>query len=161
MRAPSRLLVYGTLFVALLLQLFPWTGDGVILRPDFMLVVLIYWIFRAPYFCNIGTAWLAGVLVDLATGSLLGQYALAFTLTAYVALLFQRRLVLFSTFQLLFFTFTLLIFTRITMLVLKLFSGHDAPDMHYFWPVISGVLLLHLMRLFLGPITQSASNKVN
>jgi rod shape-determining protein MreD len=161
MRAPSRLLVYATLFAALLFQLFPWTGEGIILRPDFMLVVLIYWLFRAPYFCNIGTAWITGVLVDLSTGSLLGQYALAFTLTAYVALLFQRRLVLFSAFQLLFFTFSLLVFTRITILVLKLFSGNDAPDLHYFWPVISGVLLLQLMRFFLGPITQSTSNKAN
>lgn len=158
MRTPSLLLVYGTLFLALLFQLFPWSGDGIILRPDFMLVVLIYWFFRAPYLCHIGTAWVAGVLVDLATGSLLGQYALAFTLTAVVALLFQRRLVLFSSFQLLFFTFGLLIFSRITILVLKLFTGNEAPSMHYFWPVISGVLLLQLMRLLLGPITQSKSN---
>lgn len=157
MRTPSLLLVYGTLFLALLLQLFPWTGEGVILRPDFMLVVLIYWFFRAPYFCNIGTAWIAGVLVDLATGSLLGQHALAFTLTAYVALLFQRRLVLFSSFQILFFTFGLLILTRLTILVLKLFSGNDAPGLHYFWPVITGVLLLQVMRLVLGSITHSKS----
>lgn len=161
MRAPSLVSVYGTLFFALLFQLFPWTGEGVILRPDFMLVVLIYWLFRAPYLCNIGTAWVAGVLVDLATGSLLGQYALAFTLTAYIALFFQRRLVLFSSFQLLFFTFGLLVFTRLAILVLKLFSGNEAPNMHYFWPVISGVLLLQLMRFFLGPITQSTSNKAN
>jgi rod shape-determining protein MreD len=161
MRTPSLLLVYGTLFLALLFQLFPWTGDGIILRPDFMLVVLIYWFFRAPYLCNIGTAWVAGVLVDLATGSLLGQYALAFTLTAYVALLFQRRLVLFSSFQLLFFTFGLLVFTRIIILMLKLFSGNELPSMHYFWPVISGVLLLQLMRFLLGAITQSKSNESN
>ena len=34
-------------------------------------------------------------IVDLSTGSLLGQNALAFTLTAFIALSFQRRLVLF------------------------------------------------------------------
>jgi rod shape-determining protein MreD len=91
-RPASILIIYFSLFLALLCQLFPWVGQGVIFRPDFMLVVLLYWLLRAPNLCHIGTAWVVGLLVDLATGSLLGQHALSFTLTAYFGLLYQRRI---------------------------------------------------------------------
>jgi len=161
MRTPSLLFVYGTLLVALVFQLLPWSSKGVIARPDFMLVVLLYWFFRAPHLCNIGTAWIAGALVDLATGSLLGQHSLAFTLIAYLAISFQRRLVLFNAFQLLFFTFGLLTLNRLTILILKLFSGNELPNLHYFWPVITGVILLQVMQFALGKITQPTSNKAD
>ena len=86
MRPASLLTIYFSLLLALLCHLFPWVGQGVIFRPDFMLVVMLYWLLRAPNLCNVGTAWLVGLLVDLATGSLLGQHALSFTLTAFIGL---------------------------------------------------------------------------
>lgn len=148
----SPIAVYSTLFLALLCQLFPWTGQGIIFRPDFMLVVLLYWLLRTPHLCNVGTAWCVGLLVDLATGSLVGQHALAFTLTAYIALTFQRRLVLFSVMQVASYVLGLLIFARVTILILKLFAGHEVPSWHYFWPVITSIVLWQLMRLAFGSI---------
>lgn len=159
MRGPSLLHIYLSLFFAYLCQLFPWTGQGIIFRPDFMLVVLLYWLLRAPYLCNIATAWVVGLLVDLATGSLLGQHALAFTLAAYIALSFQRRLVLFSTLQIASYIFGLLFFTRAALLILKLFSGSEAPSWHYFWPVITGMLLWQILRLVFGSLVRQKQNR--
>ena len=159
MKAPSRLMIYLTLFFALLCQLFPWTGQGIIFRPDFMLVVLIYWVLRTPQLCNIGTAWVVGMLVDLGTGSLLGQHALAFTLTAYVALSFQRRLVLFTVTQISFYVVGLLFFSRFVILILKLFIGNDAPTWHYFWPVLTGIILWQLLRLVFGTLARPKSHQ--
>lgn len=161
MRSPSRLLVYITLFIGLLCQLFPWTGQGIILRPDFMLIVLLYWLLRAPYLCNIGTAWVVGIVMDLATGSLFGQHALAFTLTAFIALSFQRRLVLFSVLQIVSYVFGLLLFARATMLILKLFAGHEAPSWHYFLPALTGIILWQVLRLAFGSIARPKTNKAN
>ena len=132
MRPISLVAVYLSLIIALLCQLFPWVGQGIIFRPDFMLVVLLYWLLRAPNLCNVGTAWCVGLLVDLATGSLLGQHALSFTLTAFFGLSYQRRLVLFNAWQLTGYVFALLIFERVTILLLKLFAGNDSPGWHYF-----------------------------
>ena len=155
----SPLLVYSTLFLALLCQLFPWTGQGIIFRPDFMLVVLLYWLLRTPHICNVGTAWVVGLLVDSATGSLLGQHALAFTLKAYIALSFQRRLVLFSVIQIATYVLGLLIFARITILILKLFAGHEMQSWHYFWPVITGILLWQVMRIAFGSIASPKASR--
>jgi rod shape-determining protein MreD len=159
MRQTSLISVYLSLLLALLCQLFPWVGQGVILRPDFMLVVILYWLLRAPNLCNVGTAWLAGLLVDLATGSLLGQHALAFSVTAFVALTYQRRLVLFNTWQLLAYVFALLMLERILILLLKLFEGNDNPGFAYFWPVLTGLLLWQFMILLFGSLTRPKTNK--
>ena len=70
-------LVYFSLLVALVCQMLPWAGFGQMVRPDFILVMVIYWLFRAPYVVNIGTAWFTGVVVDLISGGLFGQHALA------------------------------------------------------------------------------------
>ena len=157
MRPTSRVAVYLSLLVALVCQLFPWVGQGIIFRPDFMLIVILYWLLRAPHLCNIGTAWMAGLLVDLATGSLLGQHALSFTLVAYIGLSYQRRLVLFNPLQLVGYVFGLLLFERVFMLLLKLFEGNDNPGWNYFWPVFSGLLLWQLMILLFGALTRPKS----
>jgi len=157
-RPASIVIIYSSLFLALLCQLFPWVGQGIIFRPDFMLVVLLYWLLRAPNLCHIGTAWVVGLLVDLATGSLLGQHALTFTLTAYFGLLYQRRLVLFNVWQLAAYAFALLFFERITILILKLFAGNDNPGWHYFWPIFTSMLLWQAMILIFGSITRPKSN---
>ena len=43
-----------TMLVGLIFQLYPWSDTGVIIRPDFLLVIMIYWVLQAPYHCNIG-----------------------------------------------------------------------------------------------------------
>ena len=154
MRNTSLVSIYITLLMALLCQLFPWVGQGIIFRPDFMLVVTLYWLLRAPNLCNVGTAWLAGLLVDLATGSLLGQHALSFCFTAYVALSYQRRLVLFNKGQLVVYVFILLLIERIVILLLKLFASNENPGWVYFLPIFTGLLLWQLMILIFGGLTR-------
>ncbi len=159
MRHTSLVSVYFTLLIALLCQLFPWVGQGIIFRPDFMLVVVLYWLLRAPNLCNLGTAWLAGMLVDLATGSLLGQHALSFTITAFIALSYQRRLVLFNTWQLAGYVIGIILIERLLMLALKLFAGNDNPGWAYFWPIVTGLLLWQLMVLLFGGLTRPKANQ--
>lgn len=158
MRHSNLLSIYLSLLIALLCQLFPWVGQGVILRPDFMLVVTLYWLLRAPHLCNVGTAWFSGLLVDLATGSLLGQHALSFCFMAYVALSYQRRLVLFNKSQLLAYVFILLLIERVLILLLKLFTGNESPGFFYLLPIISGLLLWQLMLFIFGDLTRPKSN---
>lgn len=115
------------------------------LRPDFMLLVTIYWLFRAPYIVNIGTAWFAGMVVDLITGGMFGQHALAYAITAYFAVSYQRRMILFNSWQQAGYVFILLLLTQVIMLVLKLFTGGGIPGWHYFLPSVSGILLWQLV----------------
>lgn len=154
MRPVNITTVLLTLLVALTFQLYPWSGQGVILRPDFLLVVTLYWVIRAPYLINVGLAWFAGLIVDLSTGSLLGQHALAFGFAAFLALLYQRRLVLFNRWQLTVYIFALLVAERAIVLMLKLFADYDNPGLSYFWPVVTSLILWQLMVLMFGAPTR-------
>jgi rod shape-determining protein MreD len=139
---PSKLKsIYFSLFLALLCLLLPWSGIALTVRPDFLLLVIIFWIIRAPNLCNIGTAWMVGLVVDLATGGVFGQYALAYTIAAFFAAIYQRRLVLFNSTQQIFYVFLLLITSQVVLLILKTFSGAQWLGWSYFIPSISGVLI--------------------
>jgi rod shape-determining protein MreD len=142
---PSKLKsIYFSLFVAFIGLLLPWSGTALTLRPDFVLLVIIFWLIRAPNLCNVGTAWLMGIFVDLATGGLFGQYALAYTITAFFAVYYQRRLVLFNHTQQLFYVFLLLIISQVVLLILKTFAGAQSLGWAYLLPSITGVLLWRL-----------------
>lgn len=137
--------VYLSLLVALVFQLLPWAGFGLMVRPDFILLVTIYWLFRAPYVVNIGTAWFAGAVMDLITGGLFGQHALAYAVTAYFAVSYQRRLILFNSWQQAGYVLLLLLLSQIIVLILKLLAGGEVPGWSYFLPSISGILLWQIV----------------
>lgn len=118
------------------------------IRPDFLLLVIIFWLIRAPSVCNVGTAWFAGLLMDLATGGIFGQYALAYTVTAFFAVMYQRRLVLFSGTQQLAYLTLLLLTSQISLLILKIFAGMQFIGWAYFLPSVSGVLLWRVAVFF-------------
>lgn len=139
--------IYLALFVGMMLYLLPWAGFGLLVRPDFVLLVLLYWMMRAPHLCNIGTAWFMGMLVDLAGGDLFGQHALAYVIAAFIAMTYLRRSTLFDRWQQAAYVFVLLLVSQTVLLVLKLFSGSDLPDWSYFVPSISGILLWQLVIL--------------
>jgi rod shape-determining protein MreD len=145
---------FFTMLVGLVFQLYPWSNSGIIIRPDFLLVIAIYWLLQAPYHCNIGWVWFAGLLVDLATGSLLGQHALAFSITAFLGLIYQRRLILFTPWQL--YLYVLLLFgaQRVLIMLLKVFAGGEVPDWSYGLPVISDLILWQIMVLWFGALTR-------
>lgn len=133
--------IYLSLFAAFICILIPWSGLALALRPDFMLLVLLFWLLRAPNQCSVGTAWFMGLWIDLASGGIFGQYALAYTITAFFAVIYQRRLVLFSSTQQLFYVLSLLLLSQCILLILKAFAGQDFAGWSYFLPSVTGVLL--------------------
>ncbi len=140
--------LYLSLILAFVFLLLPWSGFALKIRPDFILLVIIFWLIRAPNLCNVGTAWFLGLFVDLATGGIFGQFALAYTITAFFAVTYQRRLVLFNHTQQLFYVFLLLMISQIVLLIIKTFSGADALGWGYFLPSIVGVLLWRIAVIF-------------
>ncbi|MBZ4201462.1 MAG: rod shape-determining protein MreD [Methylotenera sp.] len=133
--------MYFSVLLAFMSLLLPWSQAALVVRPDFMLLVLIFWLIRAPNLCNVGAAWMLGLLVDLAAGMVFGQYALAYTVTAFLAVTYQRRLVLFTGMQQLLYVFSLLMVAQLMLLIIKTFAGWQFSGWSYFLPSLSGVLL--------------------
>lgn len=137
----SRRRVYFSLLVALLLQMLPFSGLLLQIKPDFLILVLLFWLLRAPNICNVGIAWTAGIMMDLVSGDLFGQNALAYALTAFLAVMYQRRLILFTVLQQSAYVFSLLFVNQAILLLLKTFSGAEYFGWVYFIPSFTGILL--------------------
>ena len=71
--------VWCILLLALAAELLPLPAVAQPLRPAFTTMVLIYWTLMWPGRFGIFTAFLFGLLIDIAHGSLLGQHALTRT----------------------------------------------------------------------------------
>lgn len=95
-----RLKIYGTMFVALVLNLMAFPSVFEHLKPNFLVLIVLFWVVSKPNIVNVGHAFFCGLVLDLsicttvgpsdlvspelASGSTLGIRALAFSLMAYL-----------------------------------------------------------------------------
>ena len=96
---PKPWFVLLTLLAALVLNLLPWSGVWLALKPDFLALVLLYWCIQQPRLVGVGTAWSCGLLMDVGQGALFGQHALAYALLGFAAEYFHRRVLRFPLWQ--------------------------------------------------------------
>lgn len=85
-----------SLFGAILLNWLPWSGWALVLRPDFVALVLLYWCTHKPHRVGIGIAWMVGICADVADSSLFGQHALAYAVLAFGGIVLHRRIQMFD-----------------------------------------------------------------
>jgi len=98
-RAQGIWVIILTFFIAYLLAIVPFPQWAMSYRPEWVPLVLIYWVMALPYRVGIGSAWVAGLVLDILEGSILGLNALALVILAYITLSLHRRLRMFSMFQ--------------------------------------------------------------
>lgn len=84
----SFLLAYG-------LAVLPWSGWGLLARPDFMLLAIVFWTLHEPRVAGQGLAFALGLLMDVSDSMLLGQHALAYVIAAYGAQILRVRILAF------------------------------------------------------------------
>lgn len=111
-------------------------------NPDWVLLMLIYWVLAVPERVGVFNAWLVGLIVDALTGRLLGQHALVYALIAYISLRFHKRLRQYLLPQQSLFIFFCLLFSQAMEFSIENFQG-DAPQLALsFWmPAFTGTLL--------------------
>lgn len=95
-RPVGNLFIVTSIIAALLLNGLPWQGFGLMMRPDFVAMLLLYWCMHKPMRIGIGLAWAVGIFADVADASLFGQHALTYTLLAFGGVVLHRRLQMFD-----------------------------------------------------------------
>ncbi len=114
-----------SLLVAIVLQLVPVSGDWLLWKPNFLLLVVIAWILYEPNHFGVGSAALVGLLCDALYRTNLGHYVLVFAICGSIAYLLSRWLTYFSIFHRAFLVFLLVIAAE--LLQALLFSFWDIP----------------------------------
>lgn len=130
-----------TLFAALMMNLLPWQGFALLAHPDFVLLLLLYWAIHQPLRVGMAAAWGLGIVMDVADGALLGQYALAYTATIFLALILHRRIQAFGLWPQAWHVSLLLLTSQLLILLTHLASGASFIGWSYFLATISGTLL--------------------
>ncbi len=98
-RAHAIWVIFLSFFIAYLLAIVPFPEWAMNYRPEWVPMVLIYWVMALPYRVGIGSAWVVGIILDVLEGSTLGLNALGLVIIAYVTLNLHLRLRMFSALQ--------------------------------------------------------------
>ncbi len=106
-----------------------WT---VWLRPAWVLMVLMYWTIVMPYRVSVGAAWFTGIIVDLLTGTLLGEHALAFTVIVYLVSRIHMRVHMYPLLQQ---SVSILFFVLLYQFILYCIQGFigQLPASNLYW----------------------------
>jgi rod shape-determining protein MreD len=134
-------IIFFSLAVALLLTAVPLPAELRIGRPDWVLLVLIYWSMALPHRVGVGTGWLLGLISDALTGTLLGQHALAYSLVIFLTLKLHQRLRLYPLWQQ---ALSILVLLSLGQLLLLWINGMIGRPIHswlYWLPSLIGALL--------------------
>ena len=127
-----------TIALAMGLRVAPLPGALAAFNPDWVLLTLIYWSLAVPERVGIFHAWTFGLLTDVLTGRLLGQYALAYSLVIFICLKLHKRLRQFPLIQQGLFIFFCLLLSQLLLFLIKNFQ-HPAQLHASFWlPVLTG-----------------------
>lgn len=121
-----------TLIAALMLNLLPWSGAWLWVKPDFVALVVLYWCIEQPRKVGFFSAWMMGLFMDVADGTLLGQHALAYSILAYAGIVLHRRVRMFSGTPQVVHVLVLLLMNDLVVLAVRLVAGADFPGLQYF-----------------------------
>lgn len=130
-----------SLLLAFLLKQIPWQGWALLLRPDFVLIMLLFWAQRRQDGISFGLAFALGLVTDVQDGVVLGQHALAYCVGVFLVQHFQRRLAMFTLRHQAMQIFPLLLLTEVVALVTGWISTRTPQGGWVIATAITGTLL--------------------
>ncbi len=136
----SRLGIMFSLALALMLSILPLPELIAPFRPDWLLITLIYWAIALPHRANVGTAFVAGLLLDLLLGSVLGVRALALVIPVYLAASQFQRMRNYSVWQQAFVVGALVMLNKLLIFWTAYLHRDIQVDYHYFWSIVSSMV---------------------
>jgi rod shape-determining protein MreD len=139
----------GTLVLAVLLEQLPWSGWMLAIRPDFVLVAVLFWVLHQPARIGFGTAFFFGLLADFQNGAVFGQHAIAYVIGVYMVLFLRLRLLQFDPVRQAAQLFPILLATQLVVLLVGWLAANPPSSLALLLPVFTSTLLWYLIALFM------------
>lgn len=140
--------IFLTFFLSVVLDI---ALDDLMWAPDFLALTLIFWTLRQPHSIGLGVAFLCGILMDAALGSVLGQQSLAYVTMCYLAMTLSRRLAGFDLTGQALHILPLLLISQIFVMLVRLWFDGLWPGWEWFLQSGAGALLWPLWARALTP----------
>jgi rod shape-determining protein MreD len=148
----GRLPVIVTIILAIMLTVVPLPGWADSFRPDWVALTLIYWAMMMPRTWSVGSAWLIGLVLDVAQGTILGQHALALCFIVFVTVRFHLLMRVFPMQQLTATVFAILTLYQFILFWINGVAGIDVPLVDYWGPVVTSTILWPFAMMLLSGV---------
>lgn len=142
--------VFISFLVASLIMLLPLPSGWAWVRPELVVLVVIYWTVTLPDHVGVGMAFLMGLVQDVLENALLGHHALALVALAYVCSLSYRRIRNFALWQQSAWVFVLVGIHQLLWNWGSTFSGRTADSLIFLLPALTSALLWPLITVLPG-----------
>ena len=137
-----------SLIIAAMINLIQINILNIDLKPDFILLTLIFWFFKNPNAVSISTFWFVGLINDIFIGDLLGQHALTYASCYFIAQYFINKIMLNNKYQKLLYIFLIFLSAQMIILIINLTHDLHYPGLGYFLQSITAVFIWHAFSKF-------------
>jgi rod shape-determining protein MreD len=147
--AQGRMVIFLSLMAALLLRIMPmplWAQWG---RPEWVAMVLLYWVMALPERVGIGIAGLAGLALDIVEGAPLGQNMFALGVLTYLVLILYQRLRMYNPLQQSAVIFVLVGLNQLLCHWVQTLIGTPSPNLLFILPALVSAMIWPWLLIFL------------
>jgi rod shape-determining protein MreD len=141
--------IYLTLLVAIILTMVPLPVAIDMFRPDWVALVVLYWVIALPHHINIVSGWIVGLIMDILLGSTLGVHALGMTVIAAVANTHYQKLRNYSVWQQSLVMGSLIFIDQLLIFWVEHLFASPRLNTRFAWASLSSMLLWPSVYLFL------------
>lgn len=138
---PGLLTLFLSYVVAMMLMVMPIPSFLDAWRPDWLALILIYWLLAIPHRVGMGTVLILGLLADILMGSVFGIYATALLLMSYPVARHFQRIRNYALTQQAIIVAILVLVKRAVVFELEHGLNDAIFHMAYLYPVLSSALL--------------------
>lgn len=130
-----------TFVLGLLLAAMPLPDQFYWLQPEWVTMVLIYWCIALPHRVGVFSGFTLGLCVDLLDGSLLGQNAVAMSVTAYASVMLYQRMRNYAAMQQAAMAGLLISINLLTFQWIQNLTSVAADTMAFLLPALTSMIL--------------------
>ena len=131
--------------IALILSVFPWNTTYLFWLPDWIGMVLLFWILNRPSSVQLGIVFFVGIIIDILCASTLGFHALAYLCAAFFILQHRQRIIIYDFGMQAIMIGIALLISRVAMAISWALIMHKFIGWHFFVPPITAALLWPLL----------------
>jgi rod shape-determining protein MreD len=134
-------IIIATILLGVMLTIMPMPLVFEGFRPDWALLIIIYWSLALPHRANIGIAWVTGFLLDVLLGSVLGINAAVFAVIVYISAVNYQKIRNFSLWQQALITGVLVALYHLLWFWLQHFLTDITFNISYLYPAFTAILV--------------------
>jgi rod shape-determining protein MreD len=141
MNGESRLRMFLTALVALILTVLPLPPWLDVLRPAFLVLMVLFWSVNSPRTGGVALGFFAGLALDVFQGPVLGEHALALAFVTYMAMREHQRVRSKPEIQQAMFVLLALALYELVLFMIDGWTGHPVTSLLRWVHVLTGALI--------------------